>query len=178
MICLDDYNQNHLNDGLVTITGIDRTVPLPSYANRTNFNCDPITGELVYNTETVVDYNKLTQNQVYALTQIANAKLPNSSENKTAITNFVNNNSYNKNPFVQDVFGMIPIKVSGLQNGQVYVEFGGSLQLQDRTYFGPVNIRRMTVKLLNDKGEIVDLNNANWSFSLVCEQLYNPNPQK
>jgi hypothetical protein len=25
---------------------------------------------------------------------------------------------------------------------------------------------------MNDKGNIVDLNGANWSFQLVCEQLY------
>jgi hypothetical protein len=56
--------------------------------------------------------------------------------------------------------------------GSVYVEFGGSLQLQQRLYFGPVNIHRMTIQLLNDRGNQVDLNGANWSFSLVCEQLY------
>ena len=53
--------------------------------------------------------------------------------------------------------------------GEVY---GGTLQNQERTYFGPVNINRMSVKLMNDRGEIVDLNGANWSFSFVCEQLY------
>jgi hypothetical protein len=32
----------------------------------------------------------------------------------------------------------------------------------------------MTVKLLGDRGNVVDLNGANWSFSLICEQLYKP----
>jgi hypothetical protein len=52
------------------------------------------------------------------------------------------------------------------------VEFGGTLQQQERLYFGPVNIRRMNITLLNDHGEVVDLNGANWSFSFICEQLY------
>jgi hypothetical protein len=80
--------------------------------------------------------------------------------------------SYSKGPFVQDVFGIIPVKTSGLAIGSVYVEFGGTLQNQQRLYFGPVNIHRMTIQLLNDRGNLVDLNNANWSFSFVCEQLY------
>jgi hypothetical protein len=64
------------------------------------------------------------------------------------------------------------MKVSGLTNGASYIEFGGTLQNQDRLYFGPVNIYKMSVQLINDRGNIVDLNGANWSFSLVCEQLY------
>jgi hypothetical protein len=48
------------------------------------------------------------------------------------------------------------------------------LQNQERTNFGPVNIRRMTIQLSNDKGFALDLNGANWSFSLIAEQLYNP----
>lgn len=79
---------------------------------------------------------------------------------------------YSKGPFIQDMFGLIPIKTSNLQNGQPYIEFGGTLQNQERVYFGPVNIHRMTIKLVNDKGDVVDLNGSNWSFSFVCEQLY------
>jgi hypothetical protein len=30
----------------------------------------------------------------------------------------------------------------------------------------------MTIKLVTDRGTIVDLNGANWSFSIICEQLY------
>jgi hypothetical protein len=84
----------------------------------------------------------------------------------------VKEKSYSKGPFVKDIFGIIPIKTSGLQAGSTYVEFGGTLQNQERMYFGPVNIHRMTIRLLNDRGDLVDLNNTNWSFSLVCEQLY------
>lgn len=176
LICLDDFNQNHLNDGLVTLTSIDTDIPLPSYANRANYNCDPVTGLLSYNTETPTTasgYSKLTQNQLYSLTQIANSKRVSSiisrSEN-------ISSKSYGSGPFVKDVFGLIPMKTSGLANGSVYVEFGGTLQNQERTYFGPVNIQRMSVKLVSDRGDIVDLNGSNWSFSLICEQLYQQNP--
>ncbi|MGA1049459.1 MAG: hypothetical protein ACO3UU_15760, partial [Minisyncoccia bacterium] len=169
LITLDDYNQNHLNDGLVTITTKETEIPLPSYANRTNYICDPITKELTYNTTQRTDYSKLTQNQIYSLTQIANSK---NAVNQTGSE--ISAKNFGSGPFAKDVFGIIPMKLSGLKNGDSFVEYGGTLQNQERVYFGPVNIQRMTVRLLGDRGNVVDLNGANWSFSLICEQLYRP----
>lgn len=150
LIVLDDYTQSHLNDGLVTVTQQENDIALPSYASRTKITCDS-NGDPVFN-----DPN-LTQNQIYAANQIIQAK-----QNRKRYTN----------PTVQDVFALIPMKTGGLANGSSYIEFGGTLQNQERTYFGPVNIHRMNIKLVNDRGDVVDLNGSNWSFSLVCEQLY------
>tara|TARA_B100001093_G_scaffold512045_1_gene581180 strand:- start:10542 stop:11849 length:1308 start_codon:yes stop_codon:yes gene_type:complete len=47
-----------------------------------------------------------------------------------------------------------------------------------REYFGPVNIRKMHIKLLDELGRIVDLNNNDFSFSIVIEQLYDPHANK
>lgn len=58
------------------------------------------------------------------------------------------------------------------QTSQPYVVYGSQLEATDRTYFGPVNIDRMRVRLLDDKGNLVNLNDADWSFSLLVEQLY------
>jgi hypothetical protein len=174
MICLDDYNQNRLSDGVVTIANPDRYNPLPSYANLSNFYCDPVTNQLVYDTTNMTDNNKLTQNQIYAITQTANNKTTKNIINTG--TQIIDSTKYNKNPYVEDIFGIVPMKVNGLQNGQVYVEFGGSLQNQERSYFGPVNIRKMAVKLVSDRGDTIDLNGANWSFSLICEQIYQQKP--
>ena len=170
LITLDDYNQNHLNDGLVTITTKDTEIPLPSYANRMNYICDPVTKELTYNTNQRTDYSRLTQNQMYAMTQIANSKIAANQITEGEVST----KNYGTGPFAKDVFGMIPMKLSGLKNGDTFVEYGGTLQNQERIYFGPVNIHRMTVRLLGDRGNVVDLNGANWSFSLICEQLYKP----
>jgi hypothetical protein len=171
LLCLDDYNQNHLNDGLVTITSTDTNISLPSYAKKSNFICDPY-GKLTYNTDEMVENNKLTQAQIYSITQIANGQ----NSTVSNLTKSVSTKSYGSGPFVKDVFGIIPMKVAGLANGSSYVEFGGTLQNQERSYFGPVNIHRMSVKLVSDRGDIVDLNGANWSFSLICEQLYKQKP--
>jgi len=155
LIILDDYTQSHLNDGLVTIIPKDMSIPLPSYAKTKSCT----TGEITVTDST--GSRPLTDKQLYA----ANAILNQAKAIKK---------SYSMGPYIQDVFGLIPLKL-GIPAGQTYVEFGGTLQNQERVYFGPVNISRMTIKLINDRGEPVDLNGANWSFSFICEQLYNPN---
>jgi hypothetical protein len=162
LIVLDDYTQSHLNDGLVTITSTETDIPLPSYATRNVSTCDVDNNPRILFTGNSVEnenVNFLTQREIYA----TNAKIA-SRKNKIK--------SYSSGPFIKDIFGLIPIKTAGLANGSVYTEFGGTLQNQDRTYFGPVNIQRMSVKLMNERGDVVNLNNTNWSFSLMCEQLY------
>ena len=162
MIVLDDFNQNHLNDGLVTVAKRDTSVTLPSYANRKNYRaCDAITGEpaTAESTSTTFPTKGLTQKQVYSVEQIL------AEQNRSR-------DLVNSGPFIKDMFALLPVKASGATAGTIYVEFGGTLQQQERIYFGPVNIRRIAVKLINDKGDVVDLNGANWSFQLVCEQLY------
>lgn len=156
LIMLDDYVQNHLNDGLVTISSQETSVS----HNPAIYVCDPVTGLQVARP---ADYGSpgiyYTAQELYAFNQQVQ------SQNVQA-------KSYSTGPFVQDIFGLVPVKTSGSAIGSVYVEFGGTLQNQQRLYFGPVNIHRMTIKLLTDRGDLVDLNNANWSFSLICEQLY------
>jgi len=158
LIVLDDYTQNHLNDGLVTITTQETSIDVGPY----KYVCDPYSAN-GSNIQIAVpadkDYTKMSQREIYTF-------------NQKILSKKVKEKSYSKGPFVKDIFGIIPIKTSGLQPGSTYVEFGGTLQNQERMYFGPVNIHRMTIRLLNDRGDLVDLNNANWSFSLVCEQLY------
>jgi hypothetical protein len=161
LLCLDDFNQNHLNDGLVTITNNDNSVPLPSYANRTDFNCNPVTGQKEY-----TNTDGLTDAQIYTLNAINNTKVGGNS-----IGTSIPSSSYGSGPFVKDVFGLIPVKTNGLSTGSTFVEYGGTLQNQERSYFGPVNIHRMAVKMVSDRGDVVNLNRANWSFALVCEQL-------
>ena len=176
MIVLDDYNQNHLNDGLITTTQRENDIPLPSYTNRATYRCDPTTGKVITSTITSKGDNNLTQNQIYAAQEIINLQ-KSQQTNSTTITNSITTKTqyYSSGPFAKDVFALLPLKTAQLPNNVYYVDYGGTLQNQERTYFGPVNIHRMTVKLINDRGETVDLNGANWSFSLICEQLYQQN---
>jgi len=159
LIVLDDYTQNHLNDGLVTITKQETAIDVGKYT----YVCDPYatTGStmIAVPADKAHDgsYKQMSQRELYTF-------------NQKVLSKKVKEKSYSKGPFVKDIFGILPLKLNS--PGTPYVEFGGTLQNQERLYFGPVNIHRMTIRLLNDRGDLVDLNNTNWSFSLVCEQLY------
>jgi hypothetical protein len=161
LISLDDFIQNHLNDGLVTITRKETSLSIPNYLYKTTQVCDPVTNTLTSTTMRNPNLNGATKNQLYSLNQSIYSQR---NQQKT----------YSSGPFIKDLFGFIPIKVPS-KNGDYYIEFGGSLQSQERLYFGPVNIRKMSIQLLNDRGDLVDLNNTNWSFSFICEQLYSNN---
>ena len=50
-------------------------------------------------------------------------------------------------------------------NGDVDYQF-------KRSYFGPVDLMKMRIKLLDKFGRIVDLNNSDYSFTIRIEQLY------
>jgi len=162
LLVVDDFNQNHLNQGLVNIDDTDTTLNPPSYINADiNYSCFS-TNEGFNSPYPVYIPNapaRLTQAQLYSANQIA--------ENRRNTTNI-----RTPGPTTTDVLAVIPLKVGGLSFGDKYIEFGSSLLQNERVYFGPVNISRMRVTLRDDKGNIVNLNGADWSFSLISTHLY------
>ena len=76
-----------------------------------------------------------------------------------------------KAPTSTDVLAIIPIK-QGTPFGSLYVDFSGGLQDNKRIYFGPVNVDRMRIRLLDDKGNVINLNGSDWSVTLISEILY------
>ena len=54
--------------------------------------------------------------------------------------------------------------------------YSGSVQLGFmRNYIGPVNVRRIKIRLLDQMGRVIDLNNIDYSFTLKFEQVYDLN---
>jgi hypothetical protein len=52
-------------------------------------------------------------------------------------------------------------------------DIGLSNQLnRTRYYFGPVDIDRLKIQLLDEYGRVIDLNYMDWSMSLIFETLY------
>ena len=41
-----------------------------------------------------------------------------------------------------------------------------------REYYGPVNISKLKLKLLLEYGRIINLNNIDWSMSILFEKSY------
>ena len=158
ILVLDDYNQNHLNNGLVSITEPSKVVKLPSYYSPDQpYICEPSQfGPVAQLTQS--SPRTLTQSQLYTINEI--------------LKNNVNNMELRaKAPTTTDVFAIIPIK-QAQNGGALYVDFSGQLQDNRRTYFGPVDIERMRIRLLNDKGNVVNLNGADWAITIISENLY------
>ena len=164
ILVIDDYNQNHVNNGLVSITEYSNVLKLPSYYSPdlpyTCLSADPNTSEYT-KTQILLPSapRTLTNSQLYTINEI------NRNRNN-------NTNHRAKAPTSTDILAMIPIKPTGLSTGSLIIEFSGSLQDNIRTYFGPVNIDRMRVKLLNDKGNVLNMNGADWCVTLICDCLY------
>ena len=49
---------------------------------------------------------------------------------------------------------------------------GLNLTTNKRYYFGPVSIKKLKIQLLNEYGQVVDLNNNDFSFSINIESQY------
>ena len=176
LFVLDDYNQNHVNNGLVSITETSKTLHLPSYyrpdlpfsvmppANTFNNDITDYGGSAMRTFRSVPIMKPsaprlLTQSQIYTVNEIMKSR----EQTMTYRT---------RAPTSPDIFAMIPVKHGGMKIGDVYVEFGSSLQTNMRVYFGPVNIERMRIRLMDDKGNIVNLNGMDWSVTLISENLY------
>jgi hypothetical protein len=76
---------------------------------------------------------------------------------------------FSKSTIGNNILAMIPLNASSFHicfdNGADFIE-------KKREYFGPVNIQKLKIQLLNQYGEILDLNCMDFSFSLELEVGY------
>ena len=216
ILSIDDYNQNHVNNSLVSISQYSNTLKMPSYYSpdlpytcitqaQQGSNLTQIVDGVVlqslsntpyeqnaYSPNVAINPQPLNPTFVnglliagkyendYTPTQIVLPSAPRTLTQAQIYTiNSINSNNNNltnylaKAPTSSDIIAIVPVKTStGVPTGSLLVEFSGSLQDNSRVYFGPVNIDRMAVKLLDDKGNVLNLNGNDWCFTLICECLY------
>jgi len=157
MLIVDDYNHNHLNNGLVNINDTVSKLSLPTYYNPDkNLKNVVCSGGISFLTAT--SPRTLTQAQIYSANEI--------------IANRKKNSNRTTGPTNSDVMALIPLRGISSLRPEPYIEFGVNLQSNERTYFGPVDIDRLRIKLVDDKGNVVNLHDHDWSFTLTIEQMY------
>jgi hypothetical protein len=195
ILVIDDYNQNHVNNGLVSITQFSNFLKTPIYYSPDMpYICSVQQGNNLTRLVAATNIQSIFDNQNYSTsnglliagkyegdsaTQIVLPSAPRTlTQSQIYTINEINKNRNNttnylsKAPTSSDILGVLPVKTAGLSTGSLIVEFSGSIQDNSRTYFGPVNIDRMCVKLLDDKGNILNLNGNDWCVTLICECLY------
>jgi hypothetical protein len=203
IVVLDDYNQNHINNGLITITELSKSLPLPSYYNNSQpYICSPNVSNLpsILDINAVGNLSNITPSQAASLgvnpdnlfnslqdkvdlgTGDIQQILPSAPRTLTqaqiyTINEIIKNRNKTisfraKAPTNSDTFALIPIKYGSLTTGQLYTEVSGQFQDNKRVYFGPVDIDRLKIRLLDDRGNTVDLHGADWCVTLISENLY------
>lgn len=87
--------------------------------------------------------------------------------------NNVNNSFYsafNSSLLNKNILARISLKTSG--NLSIISENNYSLITFPRNYFGPVNIRKLQIQLLDEYGRVMDLNNMDFSFCITLQTTY------
>jgi len=91
------------------------------------------------------------------------------------------NNNYSQSmisPFQDSVFNNNMILAKLVDNGSNYNFRNQQIEKKAiRQYFGPVNINKLKITILDELGRIVDFNNSDYSLSLRIEQMYDLNTQ-
>lgn len=162
VVVLDDLNQNRLNSGIVNIVDTSTTLSVPDYFNTTIPNVcapDPQLNNVPTPFYVASAPRTLTSKQLYSINSI--------------LENRKNTYKYRSSaPSTSDVFALIFPKKTGASSGDMLVDVGSSMAYNRRTYFGPVNIERLKITLQDDKGNLLNINGADWSISIIVEQLY------
>lgn len=160
IIVIDDLNKNQTNKGLVQISHdkqfIKNTNKFKNIDLSLNQGC--LTNS-TFDNYVNADGRQLTKNELYSALQINNYRSNFNHKNSKLDANLINN-----------VFAVVPFENKSLVWGSTI--FTSDKNKFRRKYSGPVNISKLKVKLLDDKGNILNLNGAEWSFSMISTHLY------
>jgi hypothetical protein len=166
-IALDDFNNNKPNQNLISFQNNVVAFTMPSYYVRTTMgkNCDLTNTEYINpsNIHCGKKYSNkdlssnLTSKQRYTIDQIRLAMTNQRSERYSS-------------PNSADILTKINVQL-----GKTYTQVEEvNLEYKKRFYFGPINLKKLHIRLLNDKGMDINLNGNNWSFSFYATTVYQP----
>ena len=178
---INDFNKNYVANKFVHGRNRDDVASLPDYfkglenvspttaITSVNYKCvddqEKNNGIVAVNPKQVPLINKvfprqLTNNQIYSLNQIIKSRAN-------------NNNLKQEFESAPNTFAVISLaSLSVIPFGSLIIYDDDSPDLNMRSYFGPVDIERMNIRVLDENGEILDLNGAEWSMTISVKHLY------
>ena len=190
LLTLDDFNNNKPNKDLISlidnnsnnfklpeyykpqsmnesvyVVGDNGVKYQPGYKNVPGYECVDVAGPpsargCAENDINIDLISNLTQRQRYSVAQMIQA-------NTTS-----NRKPRYSSPNSTDILLRIPIDTPPNNPNKTLIIKNDNPEQTKRIYFGPVKLRKFNVRLLNDKGFEVNLNDRDWSFSLIVNQLY------
>ena len=169
LLSIDDYNANQINKAVVSIENIEKKADIPSY-----YSSDLTPNPSCYTPSSLCD----TTNPLYSTPQYLQGRPAQITQAQQYTLNEIlknrktTSNNVLTSPTSGNIFAIIPLKKTGLVVGDSLIEFSGPIQINERNYFGPVDIDKFRIQLLDDKGNVMNLNGMDWSFSIITEHLY------
>lgn len=169
-LVLDEFTQNLVNQAVITMGGAQAKLPVPEYAPSGGHD----SGEGGGISKTYP--RKLTQAQIYTANEIISDReapalqlAPITTASVLATIPVI---GASRAPSVTYESDGTTAQTFSYPDSAPMTLYGKDLQANERVYFGPVNIERVRVRLIDDKGNAVDLHGVDWSFTLSVEQLY------
>ena len=159
---LNDADNNNVVINSITMDFTKNKEGIPDTANLSTklgwnlgFTKPIYCGEIFYIAETIIEP---TTKYIFLAVDDFN----NSSNN-----HFVS--AFNQSVLNGDILARISVKGSNIN---VITENDYNLVTEPRHYFGPVDIQRLRVRLFDEFGRILSMNNSNYSFCLSLKMLY------
>tara|TARA_Y100000816_G_C26102666_1_gene584851 strand:+ start:1983 stop:3254 length:1272 start_codon:yes stop_codon:yes gene_type:complete len=151
-ITLEEYNNSKDNSELITISNKESNLKIPEYFNDVNLPITSIENRIAERGRGIAS-RLITIPQQYTINEIQNS--------------IVQPNNRATLPALKDILAIIPIDINGLTFCQDIISYDNSDKLS-RSYFGKINIQNMYIKLIDNFGDVVNLNGTDWSLNIEC----------
>lgn len=150
MLVVDDFTRNSHSNGLISTDIVTTKLKVPEYVK--DCECPTSTSERVLYASRKPG---LTYHRLYTVNEIA----VNRTETLPSLS-----------PSPSDTLGIIPV-YPGTTPFPI-TSSGGDISGGSRNYFGPVSISKFRIRLLDDGGEPLDIQNEDWVLTLSVSRLY------
>tara|TARA_B100000795_G_scaffold269545_2_gene259260 strand:- start:3702 stop:6902 length:3201 start_codon:yes stop_codon:yes gene_type:complete len=176
-ISLDEFTNNKSPDTCISYENNSASFNMPSYYVKTTMGAEMDSGKIEKGNKCWVKddevsncgkkranpdlLSNLTSKQRYTIQNLRNA-----------ITG-PKNNQY-RSPIIPNLLDKVQLQYdNSLSPSLQYTARGIESLKKKRDYFGPITLRKFHIRLLNERGNEIDMNNNDWSFSLIVNQLCN-----
>ena len=150
MIVVDDFTRNSYSGGLIATDAVITKAKIPEYVK--DCECPPVESDRVIYASSKPG---LTYHQLYTVNEIALNRL----EPVPQLP-----------PTPTEVLGVVPVYPG--TTPYPITSSGGDISGGSRSYFGPVSISKLRIRLLDDGGEPLDIQNEDWLLTLSVSMLY------
>ena len=158
IVVIDDKNKNQSNKSLVQISNGKLHMNSTKYFKDVDNSLNCLTDN---NFDSYVNDSgrTLTKNQLYSSLQVNNYRASFNETNSKLSADLINN-----------VFAIVPFETKSLVWGSSM--FTSDKNKFKRKYNGPVDVTKLNIKLLDDRGNLLNLNGADWSFTMISTHSY------